>query len=73
MYGEQVGQEEISRAGAARQQPGEVEAPPSEPPSTRHHATFHLEAQTAIRATELQSCDNYCFISIFTRHSGFKK
>lgn len=47
VYCEQVGQEEISRAGAARQQPGEVQAPPSEPPSARKHAAAHLEGQTA--------------------------
>lgn len=46
MQCEQVGQEEISRACTACQQLGEVEAPPSEPLSARHHPTFHLEAQT---------------------------
>lgn len=46
MYGEQVSQKEISRASATRQQPGEVKAPASEPPSTRHHPSFHLRGET---------------------------
>lgn len=47
VYCEQVGQEEISRAGTTSQQPGEVEAPPSEPVPTHNHPTFHLQGATA--------------------------
>lgn len=46
VYCEQVGQKDVSRAGAARQQPGKVEAPASEPASAHNHPAFHLEVQT---------------------------
>lgn len=54
MYGEQVSQKEISRASATRQQPGEVKAPASEPPSTRHHPSFHLRGETEMLTFELE-------------------
>lgn len=41
--GQQVRQEQVTRAGAARQQPGEVEAPPPEPAPARQHPATHLE------------------------------
>lgn len=53
VYCEQVGQKDVSRAGAARQQPGEVEAPASEPAATRHHPAFHLgDRQETVRSRE---------------------
>ncbi len=67
VYREQVGQKEVARAGAARQQPGEIEAPPSEPPPARHHATFHLGVQTAHSQGDSPSnhiMTHYCFTGI---------
>lgn len=42
MQEEQIEEEEVSRTGAARQQPGEVQAPPPEPLPAQQDSTHHL-------------------------------
>lgn len=39
---QQVGQEQVTRTGAASQQAGKVKAPPPEPASAGEHAAAHL-------------------------------
>lgn len=53
--GEQVEEEEMSRAGPARQQARKVEAPPPDPAATRHHASFHLSCYEGLVRVQTQS------------------
>lgn len=56
---DQIEQEEVSRTGAARQQPGEVQAPPSEPPPARQHPACHLGTETGRSQVIVQVMDGW--------------